>query len=153
MEKITYRKALLEDLPILYDFEQGIITAERPFDPTLKPGHINYYDLKQKILEDTSAVIVGVCGAELVCSGYASIRTPKPYLDFDRYAYMGFMFVRPKYRGRGAIKGLIAALEQWALSQNIKEVRLEVYDNNAAALRAYEKAGFKRHMVEMRRRI
>ena len=153
MEKIKYRKARLEDLPVLYEFEQQIIVTERPFDPTLKPGHINYYDLKAKILEKTSEVIVGMSGDEVISSGYASIKTPEPYLDFDRYAYMGFMYVRAEYRGKGVIRRLIVKLEEWALSQNINEVRLEVYDDNAAALRAYEKAGFKRHMVEMRRRI
>jgi len=153
MDKIEYRKARLEDLPILYEFEQQIIATERPFDPTLKSGHINYYDLKAKILETASEVIVGLSGEEVICSGYGSIRTPEDYIKFDRYVYMGFMYVRPEFRGKGAIRGLIVKLEEWALSQNITEVRLEVYDDNAAALRAYEKAGFKRHMVEMRREV
>ena len=153
MEKIEYRKAKLEDLPVLYEFEQQIIAAERPFDPTLKPGHINYYDLKAKVLESTSEVIVAVSGDKLVSSGYGSIRTPKNYFIFDQYVYMGFMYVRPEFRGRGVIKGLIERLEAWAVSQNIKEVRLDVYNDNAAALRAYEKAGFKKHMIEMRREI
>ena len=153
MNEVKYRKAKLEDLPVLYEFEQQIIATERPFDPTLKPGHINYYDLREKILEDASELIVGVSGDEVVCSGYASIRIPEEYLDFERFAYMGFMYVRPAFRGQGAIRGLIVELEQWALSQNITEVRLEVYDDNAGALRAYDKAGFKRHMVVMRRRI
>ncbi len=153
MNEVKYRKAKLEDLPVLYEFEQQIIATERPFDPTLKPGRINYYDLREKILEDASELIVGVSGDEVVCSGYASIRIPEEYLDFERFAYMGFMYVRPAFRGKGAIRGLIVELEQWALSQNITEVRLEVYDDNAGALRAYDKAGFKRHMVVMRRRI
>ena len=49
MDNITLRPARIEDLPILYDFEQGIVSAERPFDPTLSPGHINYYDLKDYV--------------------------------------------------------------------------------------------------------
>ena len=34
MQKITIRKASTTDLEKLLAFEQGIITAERPFDPT-----------------------------------------------------------------------------------------------------------------------
>lgn len=153
MEKIKYRKAKLEDLSVLYEFEQQIIATERPFDPTLKPGHINYYDLKEKILETTSEVIVAVSGADVVASGYGSIRKPENYLNFDRFVYMGFMYVRPAFRGRGVIKGLISELEEWARSQNIREVRLEVYDDNAGALKAYDKAGFKRHVITMRRAL
>ena len=40
---ILTRKAILEDLPILYEFEQGIIAYERPYDVTLKSDPINYY--------------------------------------------------------------------------------------------------------------
>jgi hypothetical protein len=36
MSKINIRQA--EDLNILLEFEQGIITAERPYDPTYKKG-------------------------------------------------------------------------------------------------------------------
>ena len=35
------RKATLDDLPTLLLFEQGVIEAERPFDPTIKSGDIN----------------------------------------------------------------------------------------------------------------
>jgi hypothetical protein len=36
MSTINIREARLEDLNILLEFEQGIITAERPYDPTYK---------------------------------------------------------------------------------------------------------------------
>lgn len=39
------RIATLKDLPTLLAFEQGVIEAERPFDPTIKAGNINYYDI------------------------------------------------------------------------------------------------------------
>jgi hypothetical protein len=37
------------DLDILFRFEQGVIAAERPFDPTLKKDPIHYYDLQAMI--------------------------------------------------------------------------------------------------------
>jgi hypothetical protein len=36
------RKATIDDLPVLLQFEQGIISAERPFDSTLLPDPISY---------------------------------------------------------------------------------------------------------------
>ena len=39
------RQARHTDLDTLFRFEQGVITAERPFDPTLKKDPIHYYDL------------------------------------------------------------------------------------------------------------
>ena len=41
-------------------------------------------------------------------------------------------------------------LAQWCMSKNIHELRLQVYNDNEVALKAYEKAGFTKHLIEMR---
>lgn len=153
MNKIQIRTANTTDLPILLQFEQGIIMAERPFDPTLKAGHINYYDINELILSDNSEVIVAVSEGEIVGSAYVKIKAALPYLDHADYAYLGFMFVKPEYRGQGINHLIIKTLNEWAKSKGITEIRLDVYDDNVSALKAYEKAGFKRHLVNMRMRI
>ena len=47
MENITIRPAQLGDLKVLLRFEQGIIEAERPYDKTIKPDPVSYYDLRE----------------------------------------------------------------------------------------------------------
>ena len=150
---IHVRPAKVEDLETLYEFEQGIITAERPYDPTLKPGHIHYYDLKALIESDQAHVLVACTDDAIIASGYAKIKEASDYLQFDTYAYLGFMFVRPAFRGQGTIRMIMEELSLWAKDQGLTEVRLEVYDDNDAALKAYERFGMKRHMVEMRREV
>ena len=54
MSDIIIRDARLEDLPVLLEFEQGIVTAERPFDPTLAADPISYYDIK-RLINDASS--------------------------------------------------------------------------------------------------
>jgi len=153
MEQVTTRKATLKDLDILLDFEQNIIKAERPFDATLKDGHINYYDIAYMIGAAHIEVVVAESGGEIVGSGYARIQDAKIYLKHEKYAYLGFMYVKPEHRGKGVNKKVIEALEAWCLSQNIQEVRLEVYNDNQPAMRAYEKTGFSKNLVEMRKGI
>ena len=153
MANIDFRSAVLEDLPVLYEFEQGVIHAERPFDPTLKTGHINYYDIKAMIESDDTEVLVALVNDELVASAYVKIKKAKPYLKFDYYAYVGFMFVTPEYRGKGISQKVIDELISWAKSRGLNEIRLDVYDDNLNAVRAYEKRGFKKHLVEMRMEI
>jgi len=68
MINITLRSATLEDLPILYTFEQGVVSAERPFDSTLKSGHINYYNLKAMIQSNNTEVVVAVDQGKIVGS-------------------------------------------------------------------------------------
>jgi RimJ/RimL family protein N-acetyltransferase len=150
MEEITTRKATLNDLETLLRFEQGVISAERPFDSTLKQGHIHYYTIETMITASHIELIVAECKKEIIGCGYARVETAKPYLQHPQHAYLGFMYVVSSHRGKGVNKKIIDALKRWSLSQNITEMRLDVYHDNRAAIKAYEKAGFKKHMVEMR---
>ncbi len=144
------RKATLNDLPVLLEFEQGIIVAERPFDPTIKEGHINYYDISELIKSDTSEIFVAEIDEQIVASGYAKIKPDRHYLKHSKQGYLGFMFVDDKHRGQQLNKLIIDALLQWCKERNIFEIRLDVYEDNLTAIKAYEKAGFKKHMVNMR---
>ena len=150
MNEITTRKAQPSDLNTLLSFEQGIITAERPFDSTLKEGEIHYYDLAKLIEDPNFAVIVAELDGEVIGSGYARITPSKDYLKHDRHCYLGFMYVKPEHRGKGVNKLVLEALKQWTKSQGINELRLEVYNDNQSAIKAYEKAGFTPNLLEMR---
>src|SRR5512138_3421559 len=150
MEQIIIRKATFNDLETLRRFEQGVISAERPFDPTLKEGHINYYDLEYMIDAPHIELIVAELNGKLLGSGYARIETAEPFLQHERHAYLGFMYVEPMHRGKGINKIVLNELIKWSLAQHITEFRLEVYYNNSPAIAAYEKAGFTKHMIEMR---
>ncbi len=147
---ITTRPARIDDLDTLYRFEQGIITAERPFNETLKPGHINYYDLKEMLSLSYAHIVVAVDGDRIIGSGYARIESAKPFLQHEQHSYLGFMYVEPDYRGQGVNQLILDALKAWSVSRGIYELRLHVYNDNAVAIRAYEKAGFEKHLIEMR---
>lgn len=144
------RPATLDDLPVLAEFLQMLVNAERPFDVTLREGDLIYYDLKELIESDNSELLVLEMNGKLVGCGYAQIRPAKPYQRHEEYAHLGFMFVLPEYRGQGLNQQLIEALKTWIKAKGLTEVRLQVYADNQAAIRAYEKAGFKQIMTEMR---
>jgi len=150
MEKIKIRTATTDDLETLLEFEQGVISAERPFDATLKDGHIHYYDLQAMISADHIELLVAEADGMIVASGYARIEESQLFYRNPQYAYLGFMYVRPAYRGMGINKKIIEALRSWALSKNIHELRLDVYFNNLSAISAYKKIGFSSVMIQMR---
>ena len=150
MNNIIIRKAILADVETLLRFEQGVIAAERPFDPTLKQDNIHYYDIEEMITAPHIELLVAELNGNLIGSGYARIETAKHYLQHPQHAYLGFMYVDPAHRGKGVNRLILEALQQWAVSKNINELRLDVYYNNNPAIAAYEKAGFIKHMIEMR---
>lgn len=147
------RTAILSDLSTLEGFRQGIVDAERPFDNTLKPDPIVYYDLEALILSPNAKVLVVEMNAQPVACGYAEIREAKDYLKHDFYAHIGCMFVQQEYRGKGLVKDLIQTLQEWAQTKGVLEIRLEVYAENEIACNAYKKIGFVPHILEMRLRL
>jgi GNAT superfamily N-acetyltransferase len=153
MSNIHIRPAATADLPTLYRFEQGVIAAEHPFDPTLKPDPIHYYDLPAMIAAPDVHLLVAGLNNHLVGSGYARIEPAKPYLRHAMHAYLGFMYVDPAHRGKGINALIIEGLREWARSRGITELRLDVYNQNTSAIRAYEKAGFIPHMLNMRQPV
>ena len=150
MPKINIRAANHNDIPILLQFEQGVIEAERPFDPTIKRTATNYYSIEEMIDVPHIQLLVAEQDEKIVSCGYARIEKAKDFLQHTRHAYLGFMYVLPEFRGQGINQLIIGELKKWALLKGVTEMRLEVYFQNEAAIRAYEKVGFTKHMIEMR---
>ncbi len=148
--QITIRKGVVADLPVLLEFEQGIIEFERPFDVTLKDEKISYYDIHELILSPIADVIVAEQNGQLIGSGYVLIKEAKEYFKHDKYGYLGFMYVIPEARGQGVNGLIIDEMKAWCKSRGIYEIRLEVYSENPGAIRAYEKVGFVKQIVNMR---
>lgn len=150
---VKIRGAIETEIEILLSFEKGIVEVERPFDNTLKEGEVHYYDLIELIRSERAEVLVAVVNNEIVGSAYAKILPAEPYQKYLEYAYLGFMYVKPAFRGQGINQKVLHELMNWAKSQNLTEVRLEVYDENIIAKNSYLKAGFKPNLLEMRLEI
>lgn len=147
---VIVRPARIKELATLLEFEQGIVVAERPFDPTIKDGEPHYYDLAALIESPLAEVLVAELDGEVIASGYVQEKPAKDYLKYDRYAHLGFMYVKPEHRGKGINQKILDASLEWARSRGLSEIRLEVYSENPSAIRAYEKAGFTPLILEMR---
>ena len=150
MTKISIRTAHLNDLEILLEFEQGVITAERPLDPFLAPGEISYYNIPELISNKDIHLIVAVSNNELVASGYLRIEASKHYHKNPKHGYIGFIFVKPSFRGKRISNLILESLKNRALEKDLKELRLDVYSNNFGAIKSYERFGFTKSLVNMK---
>jgi GNAT superfamily N-acetyltransferase len=150
MAPVSVRSASSRDLDALLRLEQAIVAAERPFDPTLRASDVRYYDIAGLLAEHDARMVVAEAAGEVIGCGFARIQPAKPYLKHREHAYLGLMYVAPGYRGTGINQQIVDALKNWCRQRRITELRLDVYSANTAAVRAYEKAGFSKHLVEMR---
>lgn len=88
MNHIIFRPATIADLPILLEFEPGIVDTERPFNPTLKAEGVTYYDIAALIDQPDAAVIVGTINEQIITSGYALIKQASSNVQHDAYALL-----------------------------------------------------------------
>ena len=145
------RRAQHQDLPVLLEFEQQIVATERPMDPTLiQDQPISYYPIAEYLDAEHTEVLVAEANGRLVGSVYGQIRERKPFFQTTHLGYIGFMYVDPDQRGQGLVDALIDGIKAWFTEQGITEIILHVYAQNPRAIRAYEKAGFVEHLIEMR---
>ena len=148
--RMHIRSAKHSDLPTLLRFEQGIVTAERPYDHTLKPDPISYYDIASMLDAPDCEVAVAELDGQLIGSGYAQRKASRHYLEPEFHAFIGFLYVDPNYRGQGVNQMVLDHLFAWARKNDLPEIHLTVYPDNAPAIRAYEKVGFDPYILEMR---
>jgi putative acetyltransferase len=63
---------------------------------------------------------------------------------FADFAEVKRMYVRDSVRGRGVAQALLASIEAVARDAGLRVLRLETGDQQVAAMRLYERAGFRR---------
>jgi ribosomal protein S18 acetylase RimI-like enzyme len=73
------------------------------------------------------------------------LETAKPHLNHENYAYLG-LCIRILDTEERALTLSLLTLKEWCRSQNITELRLDVYHDNPSAIRAYEKQALKVNM-------
>ncbi len=150
MENVHIRDAKSTDVPTLLSFEQALIKAERPFDPTIANDPVSYYDIASYVANPEVKVLVAEVDEKVVASGYALKKEARHYLDHKWYGYLGFMYTDTNYRGLGINQKITQGLIAWCRKNGLHEIRLTVYDENESAVNAYLKSGFEKHITEMR---
>lgn len=103
------------------------------------PDDINYYH--QQYSDGNNSVALTMVDDEEVV-GYVTLRIPA---DDPTEQRIGFDIVDDSKRGRGFGKSLVGMAVDYAFSKlGAKKVSLGVFENNPAAIRCYESAGFNR---------
>lgn len=130
-----------EDVDLLFRLAADLDTWEerdpRPPAPLARAG----FDARQAELDagDAAGLVRFVVEAEGVAVGGASLFDSDP---LSRHAEAGVSLL-PEARGRGIGTSAVAQLVEFGfVRRNLRRIHLQAIASNAAAIRAYEKAGF-----------
>lgn len=149
MSGYTLREAEQGDLSSLLKLEQKIIEAERPYDSNLKERDTTYYDLSGLISDTDSYLVVVESNGNIVGTGYTQIRVSKECHIHEAHCYLGFIYVENDHRGNLLGSQILDKLKKWGGDRGINNFYLDVYSENNAAIRVYEKIGFRQITVKM----
>ena len=149
MKDIKIREALESDLPRLLELEQNIVDSERPYDEYLKDDDVTYYDLENLISDPNSYLLVVESELEVIGSGYAQIKYSRLCHVHDKHCYLGFIYLEPEHRGKSIGKSILDSLKDWGVRRGLRHFHLDVYAENASAIKSYEKSGFNKVSVKM----
>ncbi len=152
--KMNIRKAGLSDVKTIDRFQHQIGLHERNIDPSFRRKDkilTSQKEIRRKIRSRNCLFLIAEADGKAVGCGSGEISKNKG--TWSRYKYKGFigtMYVKDEYRRRGIAGKIIEELLKWFRRKGIKDIRLQVYQNNEPAVRAYRKHGFKDCIVEMR---
>jgi GNAT superfamily N-acetyltransferase len=75
-------------------------------------------------------------------AGFAFLEHATDYFTGERHAHLGMIAVAEAAEGQGVGTALMNAAEAWTREQGYSRLTLNVFEGNARARRAYERAGF-----------
>ncbi len=119
------RRAERRDLDVLVELEEGF------------PGdRISRASFSRLLGRDSAVVLVAEDGGRVIGDAIVLFRTG------FRSARLYSMIVSPEHRGRGVAKALLSEAEAAARERGAVSLRLEVRQENSAAIRLYESEGY-----------
>jgi ribosomal protein S18 acetylase RimI-like enzyme len=140
---ITIRKAMIDDIPTLNQFEQDIYWLEQDLDPVVKQdGGVKYFDFEKILKARLQYAVIAEADGKPVGCGFAKIKKDAKWSIHKQYGYIYFIYVLKEFRRKNIATKITGALFEWLRSKGITEIRLNVYANNTSALQVYDKLGF-----------
>lgn len=145
---IVIRKSRLEDAA---SFSEGVteVAAEQRYLATIDGYSVDQTKAYiQTAMAGAVYQVVALDGNKIIGACDVRIRDLK---GFTHVGQLG-MYVRKEWRGQGIGKRLLTACLSAAKEGGLEKVELEVFADNASAIRLYESAGFHREGLKARGR-
>jgi putative acetyltransferase len=126
---------IIPERPDTVDARNLIAELEAYLVPLYPSESRHGYSVEKLIAEEVAFFLIRDGGAAAGCGGIQ--------LHGTEYGEIKRMYVRPQFRGLGFGKLMLDHLEDYARNQGIRLLRLETGIHQHAAIRLYERAGFR----------
>lgn len=156
---VLIRRATSDDLPALGRLGAMLLRAHHGFDaqrfmaPSHDPERGYAWFLGTQLDEADVVVLVAEAEDEVVGYVYAGLE-PQSWKELREAAgFVHDVAVADAARQQGVASALLAAAESWLRERGAPRVLLWTAQQNTAAQRLFERAGFRRTMIEMTKEL
>ncbi len=133
---------LIKPIRVLSDQVNEIIQLSRQYHATLYPPESINQDNPHDLIND-SMYFIGAYKDDVLCG----IGAVKIMNDDLHYGEIKNLFVNPAFRGQGASKNIMLALEQYLIENNISICRLETGISQPESLGLYRSLGYRERVA------
>jgi len=130
---------LVKPITALTDDVDDLIQQSRRYQQSIYPAESINQDDPQKLVNG-DMFFIGVYHEEVLCG----IGGVKIMHDDSSYGEIKNLFVDPQYRGRGASRIMMRALENHLIKEKIKLCRLETGVNQPESISLYRGLGYQK---------
>lgn len=158
-ESVDIRRATPADLPALGRLGAMLLCAHHGFDPQRfmaprdAPEQGYAWFLGTQLDEADAVVFVAERGGGIVGYVYAGLEPPSWKELREAAGFVHDVAVDESARQQGVATALIAAAEGWLRARGAPRVVLWTAQQNVTAQRLFERAGFRRTMIEMTKEL
>jgi ribosomal protein S18 acetylase RimI-like enzyme len=155
---LTVRTAQTSDL----DGVSTLLAQVNAFHAALLPDYIAIVEppfergeFAEALDASDQVVLVAEAGGEIVGVAWAGIKSAAamPFLVRRRYAYVMDISVDEGHRGEGVGRTLMDEIADWARGKGVRDIELNVWEDNRQAISFYESLGFERLDIRMTKRV
>ena len=156
---VRIRRATDADVPALGRLGASLLRLHYGFDPQRfmaprgDPEEGYAWFLGSQLREDDVVIVVAERKGDVVGYVYAGLE-PQSWKELrEASGFIHDVVVAEAHRGGGIARALIEAASEWLKSHGAPRVVLWTAEPNHTAQRLFERAGFRRTMIEMTREL
>ena len=120
--------------------------------PLVDGGEKKWRNSIEKLVGGRFGILLGAISNEkLIGFSHGAIRYSADYLGGLMVGYITHLFVMPEFRSSRIGYKLLSDVEDWFDSKGVHSYELQVLCDNSLGIRFWEKMGYKRELLQMRK--
>jgi ribosomal protein S18 acetylase RimI-like enzyme len=143
---VKFMQRTYEDMFSQQDFSHLVQTVEQYFSSETPVWWVDFVGVEQHEKHQQGEIALPSPSSPVGCLWLGNAVDQQ---RGDRHAHIFLLYVTPEHRRRGVGKALMRYVEKWAKTRGDRQIGLQVFMSNTAALNLYNQLGYQTQSLWM----